>query len=77
MTKRRFAGVLWLLVGWTLGSMLTIGYGLPGVVAPLLGGALAAFVVWDPTGRIWSPGDGSEGPQRASSRPQPVVRQAG
>jgi hypothetical protein len=53
MNKRNVATVLWFLTGWSLALMLAAFAGLPSIFAPLLATGLAAFVRWDPTGRIW------------------------
>jgi hypothetical protein len=55
MNKRNVATLLWFLTGWSFALMLATFAGLPSILAPVLAAGLAAFVRWDPTGRIWGP----------------------
>ena len=71
MTKRTLAGLLWFGVGWTVGSMLSLGYSLPGLVAPVLAVALAGLVAWDPMGKIWPVDDRVPKPRFLTRRVAP------
>ena len=53
MKKRVAAGAVWLYVTWYAWSVLANATGLPDVLGPFLGLAVAAFVWIDPTNRIW------------------------
>lgn len=54
MNKRNLAGILWFLAGWQGGGLFVGIFGLPWALAFVPGVVLAALVLWDPTGRLWS-----------------------
>ncbi len=54
MFKRIVAAPLWLIAVWCLYDLAAYFTGLPRVVGPVLGTALAAFVVVDPLGLFWA-----------------------
>jgi hypothetical protein len=58
MTKRVVASFLWAFAIYSGGELAWGLLGVPRIVGPVLGIAVASFVLLDPTGRIWlaSPG---------------------
>jgi hypothetical protein len=54
MPKRIFITILWLAVGWTLGSMLTFFVGFPPGFDLALSVLLGVIVYWDPAHLIWA-----------------------
>jgi hypothetical protein len=54
MNKRLLAAVLWFLTGWYAGGYLSLIFGVPELVGPLLGLAAAGFFAGDPLGIIWT-----------------------
>ena len=56
MNKRILGTLLWFLVGWTAGSMLTYFAGLPAGLDITLATVLAAIVFVDPGHRLWPQG---------------------
>ena len=54
MTKRTVAAVLWLLAVWTLGNIVSTFTGIPSILGPAAGLAVAALVWWDPAGWLWT-----------------------
>jgi hypothetical protein len=54
MLKRLLASVLWFYATWYGWSILADMTGLPDMLGPVLGLALAAFIGLDPMHRIWT-----------------------
>ena len=69
MTRRIVATFLWALAILTGGEMATGLVGAPAVAGPVLAALGAAFVLLDPTGRIW--GTGSV--RRIARIPEPIA----
>lgn len=53
MKKRVLAGLLWFYATWYAWSLVAAFSGLPDLLGPVLGAAVAMFVAGDPFGRIW------------------------
>lgn len=60
MNKRILAASLWFFAGWYVGAAITVFLGLPELVGPLPGIAMAAFVATDPMQRLWTPARASD-----------------
>jgi hypothetical protein len=54
MNKRLLAAVLWFLTGWYLGGYISLLFGVPEIIGPILGLAGAGFFAGDPLGIIWA-----------------------
>lgn len=54
MSKRIAAAVLWFLTGWYAGGYITLFFGVPDLIGPILGIACAAIFAGDPLGIIWA-----------------------
>ena len=54
MKKRLAAALLWFYVTWYAWALVVSITGMPELVGPVLGAALAAFIAGDPMHRIWS-----------------------
>lgn len=68
MSKRAVAGFLWFLSIWLAYEVVWSVVGTPRTIGPILGLVAAAFVVVDPTGRVWG------SPLRSSVSRWPVRR---
>ena len=53
MKKRVLAGLLWFYATWYAWSMVAALAGLPELLGPVVGAAVAMLVAGDPFGRIW------------------------
>ncbi len=53
MKKRVAATILWALVGWGGGNLITGIFGAPSFIAWIPVILMPAFVLWDPTGVLW------------------------
>ena len=54
MVKRIVAAPLWFLAVWTVYSLVAYVLGVPFGGGAILGALVAAFIVIDPTGAIWT-----------------------
>jgi hypothetical protein len=54
MNKRLLTAVLWFFAGWYLGGYVSLIFGFPEIIGPILGAAAAAFFAGDPLGVIWT-----------------------
>jgi hypothetical protein len=68
MPKRTLATLLWAVVGWNLGAMLSFFVGLPAGLDLALTVALGAAVFFDPTGKVWGNGVSVASRRRARAR---------
>ncbi|HJW21804.1 MAG TPA: hypothetical protein VJ506_05175 [Candidatus Limnocylindrales bacterium] len=55
MARRTITALLWLLAVWTFWNGLSVYAGLPWLVGPLAGFALAGLIWWDPREILWRP----------------------
>jgi len=53
MKKRVVAGLLWFYVTWLGWGVLASVTGIPDLLGPVAGLAVAALIAGDPSGRIW------------------------
>jgi len=53
MKKRVAATILWAMVGWVGGSLVTGVFGAPSFIVLVPTVLMPAFVLWDPTGVLW------------------------
>jgi hypothetical protein len=54
MNKRLLAAVLWFFAGWYLGGYISLIFGVPEAIGPVLGIAGAVVFAGDPLGIIWT-----------------------
>jgi hypothetical protein len=66
MYKHIVATGLWFLVGWTAGSMATFFLDVPAGLNAVGALTFAAFVWFDPGGRLWT--SSSKGPRRVDAK---------
>ena len=54
MIKRSLGGALWFCAGWVIFGALLGMAGLPNDIGIVFGLAVGGFVLWDPTGHLWT-----------------------
>lgn len=70
MKKRVLAALLWFYAAWYAWSVFAWMVGLPELLGPVAGAAVAAFIAGDPLGRIWQR---REVARAAMATPPPVA----